>query len=574
MAINVNGKLRVRGISVSPPPPPLNDFTLVFNVEGPMNNLLIPIGFSMSNNYTINWGDGNTDSGMNFHIYASPGTYTVSIAGTFPVFEYTFMNSIDAQKLTEIQNWGTNAFTTLKFNGCSNLTTISATDTPNVSGVTDMGNMFYNCSSLTELDASSWDISNVTSIFNMFYDCSGLTSLDVSTWDTSNVTQVGATFKNCSSLTTLDVSSWDVTGINQMSYFGQGMFQNCSSLTTLDISNWDVSNVTDMSNMFNGASPLDTTVYSNTLIYWDSLSLQSNVTFDAGTSQYNSSAASARASITSVNNWTITDGGQYVNPSEMMTMVFEIPEGPINNLLIPINYDPSNNYTINWGDGNTDSGMNFHIYASPGTYTVSIAGTFPVFEYTFMNSIDAQKLTEIQNWGTNAFTTLKFNGCSNLTTVSATDVPNLSGVTNMLSMFFGCSSLTELDASSWDVSNVTNMITMFYGCSDLTSLDVSTWNVSGVTSMNSMFYGCSSLTTLDISNWDVSNVIGMDDMFDGAAPLDTTIYSDTLNYWDTLTLQSNVTFDAGTSTYNSGASTARANIISNYTWTITDGGEV
>jgi len=48
---------------------------------------------------------------------------------------------------------------------------------------------------------------------------------------------------------------------------------------------------------------------------------------------------------------------------------------------------------------------------------------------------------------------------------------------------------------------------MFYGCSSLTSLDLSGWDTSKVTNMSSMFYGCSKLS-VDCSNWDVSKVTG------------------------------------------------------------------
>ena len=54
-----------------------------------------------------------------------------------------------------------------------------------------------------------------------------------------------------------------------------------------------------------------------------------------------------------------------------------------------------------------------------------------------------------------------------------------------------------------EIKNVTNMESMFYGCSSLLSLpDISKWNTSNVTNMGYMFFGCSSLSSLpDISKW-------------------------------------------------------------------------
>ncbi len=55
----------------------------------------------------------------------------------------------------------------------------------------------------------------------------------------------------------------------------------------------------------------------------------------------------------------------------------------------------------------------------------------------------------------------------------------------MSSMFFGCSSLTSLDLSSFNTANVTYMSIMFSGCSNLTNLDFrnATFNATSYTSM-------------------------------------------------------------------------------------------
>lgn len=46
--------------------------------------------------------------------------------------------------------------------------------------------MFYGCESLTSLgDLSAWDVSKVTNMINMFRDCSKIVSLDLSAWNVS-----------------------------------------------------------------------------------------------------------------------------------------------------------------------------------------------------------------------------------------------------------------------------------------------------------------------------------------------------------------------------------------------------
>ena len=43
--------------------------------------------------------------------------------------------------------------------------------------------MFYECSSLSELDISGFDTSQVLITTEMFYGCNGLTELDLSVFD-------------------------------------------------------------------------------------------------------------------------------------------------------------------------------------------------------------------------------------------------------------------------------------------------------------------------------------------------------------------------------------------------------
>ena len=73
-------------------------------------------------------------------------------------------------------------------------------DEYDTSNVTDMSCMFYDCSSLQELDLSSFDTSNVTDMCFMFNGCSSLQELDLSSFDTSNVKNMGSMFDGCSSL--------------------------------------------------------------------------------------------------------------------------------------------------------------------------------------------------------------------------------------------------------------------------------------------------------------------------------------------------------------------------------------
>ena len=58
----------------------------------------------------------------------------------------------------------------------------------------------------------------------------------------------------------------------------------------------------------------------------------------------------------------------------------------------------------------------------------------------------------------------------------------------MSRMFSCCSSLKEINLSSFNTNKVTNMSYMFENCSSLEKLDLSSFNTNQVTNMSDMFY--------------------------------------------------------------------------------------
>ena len=118
--------------------------------------------------------------------------------------------------------------------------------------------------------------------------------------------------------------------------------------------------------------------------------------------------------------------------------------------------------------------------------------------------------------------------CHNVTSKVVFKDFDTSAVTDMRSMFYGCSKLTTLDLSSFNTSAVTNMNEMFKYCSKLTTLDLSSFNTSSVTFMGGMFSQCYVLTTLDLSSFNTSAVTNMDFMFYDCGNLTTIIGTHTL----------------------------------------------
>ena len=170
---------------------------------------------------------------------------------------------------------------------------------------------------------------------------------------------------------------------------------------------------------------------------------------------------------------------------------------------------------------------------------------------------------------------------------------NVINVTNMDGMFFSATNFNQ-DIGSWNVANVISMNDMFLSATNFNQ-NISSWNVSRVTSMNDMFLSAINFNQ-NISSWNVTNVTDMSGMFHEASSFNQDIGSwnfekvttmermfsgvtlSTANYNALLlglhnqSLQSNVTFDGGNSKYNEDAAGPRNVLVTDFSWTITDGG--
>jgi surface protein len=181
-------------------------------------------------------------------------------------------------------------------------------------------------------------------------------------------------------------------------------------------------------------------------------------------------------------------------------------------------------FKVDWGDGFEDTITSWddplctHTYPSVGTFVISISGQITGWSFDYAG--DKAKILEIIQWGPLEFGDAcgQFQGCENLT-VSATDVPDLSGTTCLSGAFANCQAVETVPSmENWDTSSVTDMSGMFYEAVAFNQ-DISGWDTSGVTNMGLMFYGAVAFNQV-LSGWNTSSVKDMSDMFYDAVAFD------------------------------------------------------
>ncbi|HRP68839.1 MAG TPA: BspA family leucine-rich repeat surface protein [Turneriella sp.] len=125
------------------------------------NQIRLPLNASGSYNFTVDWGDGSANSiasagdPAKVHTYASGGIYTIKITGQIDGFGFANSGE-DNKKLLDISQWGQVKLhnSGYVFYGIT-LVSFSASDSPDLSNVTNMDSMFYNASAFNQ-DLSAW----------------------------------------------------------------------------------------------------------------------------------------------------------------------------------------------------------------------------------------------------------------------------------------------------------------------------------------------------------------------------------------------------------------------------------
>jgi surface protein len=203
-----------------------------------------------------------------------------------------------------------------------------------------------------------------------------------------------------------------------------------------------------------------------------------------------------------------------------------------NQVKLPLYSGGTYNFVVNWGDNSSSTITSWnqaettHTYSSTGTYTISISGTLT--GWSFANTGDRLKIKTITQWGIlnlgNAGTGY-FYGTTNLK-ITATDILNMTGTTNMASAFRSSGIDTVPSMNSWDMSNVTNMNYMFNSATAFNQ-NIGSWNTASTTNMGRMFMSASAFNQ-NIGSWNTEKVTDMNYMFNSA-----TAFNQNIGSWNT-----------------------------------------
>ena len=463
------------------------------------------------------------------------------------------------------------------FNGYSKVNEINGLENLKTSEVTNMSSMFSSCSSIQNLDLSSFDMTNVNSAGSMFNGMSQLRELNLSNWkfndnitnyftsttslrfdtqlenlilnnvDTSNVTTMDNMFGSLSftnKLTTLDLSDFDTSNVNSMF----SLFDGSTSLTNLDLSSFDTKKVESVNYLFRGCTNLADLNLSG----WD----LSNSSYNADSGLFDNcknlkslnmtnfvfpeNSSAFFANLTNLNNLVLngSDTSHVVNMSGMFSDCSNLTE------LDLISFDTGEVTNISNMFSGTEKIKALDLSNFKTNKITSIGGIF--------NQMNSLQTLDLSNWifndkisnGFSITTGLYNNYAMPLNAIILNNV-NTSNVTNFANMFNGLRNVTSLDLSAFDTSNIVNISNMFYEMNNLQELNLNNWafndeiteqfsinagltstklanislknvNTSQVTDMDFMFSNFYNLTTLDLSSFDTTNINSLNYVFSGS----------------------------------------------------------
>ena len=300
----------------------------------------------------------------------------------------------------------------------------------NKNDLSDLSGLFTNMPNLKEVNVTGLVTDKVKNVSRMFYNDSALTTIvGLDTWDTSNVTDMSYIFASFTNPTTDN-------------HKPQGL-EHTGSLKALDLSGWKTSNVTNMACMFTGQNHLET--------------------------------------LKGLSNWNTS---KVTNMAQMFHGLSKLQDGSLGDLS---KWDTSNvtDMTYMFAVMSLQTDLSFVNGWKTGMVTD--------MSYMFAKDEKLQKL-DLSNWD-----------------VSSVGLKETEQNYSFGAMFSGDTALTSVgDISHWRTDNVHDTRQMFYGTTSLKNIDLSGWNTGKLQIAEGMFWNSGS-QYINLDHWDFSNIKRLDD---------------------------------------------------------------
>ena len=454
-------------------------------------------------------------------------------------YMFSFCSSLTSLNLS---NFKTNKVTNMSFMffNCSSLTSLDLSNF-NTNQVNNMMYMFSDCNSLTSLNLSNFNTSKVEYMNSMFYNCNSLTSLNLSSFKTDNVTDMSYMFANCSSLTSLDLSNFDTAKVIDMgSMFNTdiniivlyGVFKQMVSNVKLkdedkifeNLEYKPIQNISENNNVNNIGNNGATVFFYNILFPNNTNDLNKNKNI-INNKKINTESIKANNKLFVVlknayKEQNVTNAVLNIEDIIIDDKRFFVNNGKGKKSSISISYGQNNVQNFSLFDKCSENNCGTDIYYSQLTdeqYYEICNLSFQdeskkyIVAVLKVNCKDCNDNENDKNTESIKFLIycknadgLCFNKIFPQDSINIIEIEILScgdNITDMGSMFKGCTHLKKINLKRLKTNNVTNMYAMFQDCPELATLDLSSFNTENVENMDYMFEGCWKLRSLDLTSF-------------------------------------------------------------------------
>lgn len=172
---------------------------------------------------------------------------------------------------------------------------------------------------------------------------------------------------------------------------------------------------------------------------------------------------------------------------------------------------------ILWGDGDesevlsTTDTNRIHTYTTTGVYNISIFGFMPGFKVNNNASI-RNLITAIVDFGRVGLRTLDFFGCTNITTIPASNTMEIGyrGFNSMISFsgFMRGTGITTIPSDIFTSAPLANTFSDIFSFTSITSIPSGLFtNNTQATSFGSAFSGCTLLNTYPLNLFDTNTIV-------------------------------------------------------------------